>query len=104
MIDELKPKPISMYKYIPNKKDCVEIKREGLAPKGKYCDECYYFNMQLEPRINPFNDEVETTVNVGKCNFFGERLTEEENTLPCGARYNKHIKCISCLLQTSEND
>ena len=48
MIDELKPKPISIFKSFPNKEDCVEIKREGLAPKGKYCDKCYYFNIKIE--------------------------------------------------------
>ena len=103
MIDELKQIPISMYKDLPNKEDCVEIKRQGLAPKGKYCDKCYYFNIELEPRINPWNDEVERTVNVGKCNFFGERLMEEESTLPCGEKYNKYIKCISCFVQTDKD-
>ena len=104
MIDELKPKPISIFKSFPNKEDCVEIKREGLAPKGKYCDKCYYLNIDLEPRINPWNDEVERTVNVGKCSFFGVSLIEENDTLPCGEKNNRYIKCISCLLQTSEKD
>lgn len=102
MIEALKKIPISIYKDLPKKEDCVEIKRQGLAPKGKYCDKCYYFNIELEPRINPWNDEVERTVYVGKCNFFGETLIGEEITLPCGVKSNRYTKCISCLLQTSE--
>ena len=104
MIETLKTIPISMYKDLPNKEDCVEIKREGLAPKGKYCDKCYYFDMVLEPRINPWNDKVERTVYVGKCTFFGVSLIGESDTLPCCESSNRYIKCITCLLQTSEYD
>ena len=98
IINELSPKPIITYPPVPNKEDCIEIHRTGLAPKGKYCGGCMYFCIELEPRINPWNDEVERVVNIPKCRFFDEPLLATEDTkAPCGMQSKSYIKCISCM-------
>lgn len=102
MIEQLKPKPISMYKDIPKKEDCVEIKRQGLAPKGEYCDKCIYFQIDLEAKINSWNEQVERDVEVAKCKFFGDWLVSEKEKTPCGITFDRYKKCMDCKLQTDE--
>ena len=101
MIEQLKPKPI-MDKDITNKEDCVEIKRQGLAPKGEYCDKCIYFQIDLEAKINPWNEQVERAVEVAKCKFFGDFLVSEKYKTPCGITFDRYKKCMDCKLQTDE--
>ena len=102
MIDALKPKPMNMYDDIPNKEDCVDIERKGFAPKGEYCDKCIYFRLELEAKINPWNEEVERTVEVAKCSFFGDMLVKEKDKTPCGITFDRYKKCVDCKLQTDE--
>lgn len=102
MIDALKPKPMNMYENIPNKEDCVDIERKGFAPKGEYCDKCIYFRLELEAKINPWNEEVERAVEVTKCSFFGDILVSEKDKTPCGITFDRYKKCVDCKLQTDE--
>ena len=102
MIDALKPKPMNMYDDIPNKEDCVDIERKGFAPKGEYCDKCIYFRLELEAKINPWNEEVERAVKVAKCSFFGYILVSEKDKTPCGITFDRYKKCVDCKLQTDE--
>lgn len=102
MIDDLKPKPINMYDNIPNKEDCVDIERKGFAPKGDYCDNCIHMILDLEAKINPWNEEVERAVRVAKCSFFGSLLSSEKDKTPCGITIDRYTKCMDCKLQTDE--
>ena len=102
MIDALKPKPMNMYENIPNKEDCVDIERKGFAPKGKYCDKCVYFRLELEAKINSWNEEFERAVEVAKCLFFGDILVSEKYKTPCGITFDRYKKCVDCKLQTDE--
>ena len=100
MIEQLKPTPFQP--NIPNKEDCVDIERKGFAPKGEYCDKCIYFRLELEAKINPWNEEVERAVEVAKCSFFGDMLVSEKDKTPCGITFDRYKKCVDCKLQTDE--
>ena len=100
MIEQLKPTPFQP--NIPNKEDCVNISRKGVAPKGEYCDNCVYFKLDLEARINSWNEQVERAVEVAKCLFFGDLLVSEKDKTPCGITFNRYKKCVDCKLQTDE--
>lgn len=100
MIEQLKPTPFQP--NIPNKENCIDIERKGFAPKGEYCDKCVYFKLDLEARINPWNEQVERAVDVAKCLFFGSLLVSEKDKTPCGITVNRYKKCIDCELQTDE--
>lgn len=87
------------------KENHIEIKREGFAPKGKYCNNCVYFNMEFQPKINPWNEEIERIINVAKCSFFNQPLYPIENEKKsCCMNVNKYLKCYSCYLQTDEKN
>ena len=58
MIEVLKPKSMNMYDDIPSKEDCIDIKRKGVVPKGEYCDKCIYFKLDLEAKVNSWNEQV----------------------------------------------
>lgn len=102
MIEALKPKPMNMYDSILNKEDCVDIERKGYAPKGEYCDKCIYFKLDLEAKVNSWNEQVERAVEVAKCSFFGEILLSEKDKTPCGITFDRYKKCMDCKLQTDE--
>lgn len=100
MIKQLKPTPFQP--NIPNKEDCIDIERKGFAPKGEYCDKCIYFKLDLEAKINSWNEEVERAVEVAKCSFFGDMLVSEKYKTPCGITFDRYKKCMDCKLQTDE--
>lgn len=104
MIDFFNCKPLNPYKETLDKNSSIKIKREGLVPKGDFCNGCEFFYIDLEPRINPWNDEVERTVNVPKCKFFDELLfCSEKGETPCGEMFDKYKKCLSCFIQTNKD-
>lgn len=75
---------VGEYNCIPKKEDWVEIKRTGIVPGGEYCTGCNFFQIELRPKINPWNDIVEGTDNIPRCGFFDIPLTEEHQACCCG--------------------